>query len=191
MRRLLSAVFLILGAMLLLGTTAGVLCSLDAPAALLSIPDGAKECAGDVVDALSQGDFSAVERRIYGLTESSDSWTPSDEAGALIWQAYLDSVTCESAGYGYATQTGLAWNVTVSTLDLAKVTEHARSILAEQAAEEDPSGALRLEAAEQAILEQEDRVVRDLKLNLIQADGAWYVLPDAQLLGILSGNLKE
>lgn len=188
MRRVISAVFLILGTVLLLGTTAGVLRSLDAPAALLSTPDGAEQCAGDVIDALSRGDLPAAQRRIYGLSQPSEPWQPSDEAGALIWQAYLDSITCESAGYGYTTQTGMAWNVTVSTLDLAKVTEQARSLLAEQEAGGEPS---RLQAAEAAILKEEDRIVRELQLNLVQTDGTWYVLPDAQLLGILSGNLKE
>lgn len=187
MRRLLSAVFLILGTVILLGTTVGVLRSLDAPAVLLSTPDGAEQCAGDVIDALSHGDFPAVERRIYGLTQTSYSWEPSDEAGALIWKAYLDSITCESAGYGYATQTGLAWDVTVSTLDISKVTEHARSLLAER------EDMLRLEAVEAAILAEaeEDRITRELRLNLIQTDGTWYVLPDTQLQLVLSGNLKE
>lgn len=185
MRRPFSAVFLILGALLLVGTTAGVLCSLDAPAALLSMPEGAEECAGAVIDALSRGDIPAVEERIYGLTQTSDSWTPSDEAGARIWQAYRDSMTCGSAGDGYGTQTGMAWDVTVSTLDLAKVTQRAHSLLAEGTVADGS------EAAEAAILGAEDRVVRELRLNLICTDGAWYVLPDAQLLRILAGDLTE
>ncbi len=203
-RAFFSAVFLVVGTALLVGTLALVLGSLDAPARLISVPEGAAACVDEVVSALSQGDFPEAERRIYGLSEQADSWEPSDEAGALIWQAYLDSITFDPIGAGYATQTGLAWDVTVTTMDISRVTaaasEHAGVLLEKQvsrtegeeyALSDEQTASLLYEAAQMAIEEEESQIVREIQLNLIQTDGAWYVLPDAQLLMVLSGNLKE
>lgn len=201
MRRIFSAVFLILGAMVLLGTPALVLGSLDKPAALIFTSGDAAACVEELTDALSQGDFAAAEGRIYGLSDAQNVWEPADDASALIWQAYLDSIECTAAADGYTTQTGMAWDVTVSTLDISEVaaaaSERAKAILEEEAARNahilsDPQKtALLREAARQAIAKETGSIVRDIQLNLIRTNGAWYVLPDEQLLLILSGNLEE
>lgn len=193
MRRLFSAVFLTLGMAILLVTSVGVLRSLDAPAALLSTPEGARECAEGMMDALSRGDLKAAEGRIYGLQAPEEPYAPPDEAGALLWQAYLDSITCEETGRPYGTQTGLAWEITVSTMDLSSVAAAAADRAQELAREGDgeQTDALLLQAAQTALLEDREPIVRELRLELIQTDGVWYVLPEAGLLEILSGNLSE
>ena len=44
-----------------------------------------------------------------------------------------------------------------------------------------------LEAARQALDESAETVTRDVTLNLIYRDGAWWVVPDQALLQIISG----
>jgi len=193
MRRIFSAVFLILGAVILLGMPVVVLCSLNRPAALLLAPDDAIACAEELTKALSRGDFETAQERIWGLSGEPEAWEPADEVNSLIWQTYLDSVEC-NVSFRSATQIGVAWNMTVSTMDIAKVADAASETagaLWESREGEKQRASLLYEAAQRAIKENSGRIVREIRLELVWIDGAWYALPDEQLLLVLSGNLRK
>ena len=104
------------------------------------------------------------------------------------------------------TDAGLTRKATVTALDVAKVIQslpqRAEALLEVQTkTEEDPEESddgqnadreelvnqALLEAARQALDESAETVTRDVTLNLIYRDGAWWVVPDQALLQIISG----
>ena len=131
---------------------------------------------------------------------------PEDEVSRLLWDAFTDSLSYEFTGVCSVTDAGLTRKATVTALDVAKVIQslpqRAEALLEVQTkAEEDPEESedgqnadreelvnqALLEAARQALDESAETVTRDVTLNLIYRDGAWWVVPDQALLQIISG----
>ena len=202
-----SWLFGLAGVCLMAGTMVLVLASLNAEPKVVELPRQAHQSAQALMDAVCGGDYETAQTLLLGQPDLGISRDPEGAVNALVWAAFQDSLEYEFSGECYASDTGLARDVTVSCLDISGVTEllgdYAGKILAqrlEQAEDAsefcDESGQYReaflqevlLEAAQQA-LDEPKTITRELTLQLIHQDGRWQILADKALLEVLSGGM--
>lgn len=203
-----SGVFAVLGTVLLVGTVVLCLISLDAEPRLAEVPEAAREGAIAVVDALCQGDFSAAGSMMYGQPDLGADREPADAAGALIWDAFVGSLSYTLSREPSVEDSGVVWTVTVDALDISAVTasleERAQALLRQRAETAEDAAALYdaennfredvveealLEAVAQALSEDAETVSREGTLKMIQRDGRWWAVPDQALLQAVSGGV--
>lgn len=203
--KIFSGVFAVLGMLLMAVTVVLCVLSRNAQPRMLESPEAASAQAQRMMDALCAGDYKTAGSCMYGQPELG-AGEPEDEVSRLLWNAFTDSLSYEFTGVCYVTDAGLARNASVTALNVAKVTQSipqlAKDRMKEKAeAAEDPSEVLNeqntdreepvkqalLDAAEQALSGDTETVTRDVTLNLIYRDGAWWVVPDQALLQIISG----
>ena len=111
-------------------------------------------------------------------------------------------------GKCYATDSGVALDVTVTALDVSAATAslatRAQTLLSERIEKaEDPAevydenneyradvvAAVLREAAEQTLENDAQLTDRELTLQLVYQDGQWWIVPDAALLQAISGGV--
>ena len=179
--------------------------ALRQPPVLVSRPREAEVLASQLMEYISQGDFDAASSVMLGKPSLGPVRDPEGTVGKLLWNGYLDSFTYEYTGSCYATDSGVAMDMQVSCIDFPSVIEdlgkragellHKRVRRAEDMDEiYDEHHAYRQElvqeilnqAAKQALTDAEP-VSRPLTLYMTFDKGQWWVVPDAQLLGVLSG----
>lgn len=206
--RFFAVIFGVIGTVLMVGTVALCLLSLDAPVGLAELPAAAAECSREVMEAVEAGDFSAASQQMYGQPDLGADREPADAMGALAWDAFVKSISYEFKGECYATDTGIARDASITALEIPSVTEklHARASAlltqrveaAEELSEiydeennfrEDLIDQVLREALEQALEEDAESVTRDVTLGLIYRDGRWWVVPDQALLQAISGGM--
>lgn len=206
--RLCAKVFALLGGVLMLGAVVVCLFSLDAPAQMLGMPKEAMHCAEEMMQQIAEGDFEGASRLMYGSPELGAGTPSEDVFSAMVWDAYVQSISYEFIGVCYAEGNGIFRDVAITALDIPSVTENLKTrvqvlLKAAQSEMEDPNAAydaqgnVRSELADQILQEavqkalKEDRrtVTREVTLKLIHRDGQWWVSPDAALLEAISGGL--
>lgn len=207
-KKILSVLFAALGAALAAGALTTCLGALNAEPVLLKAPEAALETAQTVMDAVCRGDYEAAGGMMYGSPDLGASREPADEVGVLLWDAFVDSISYELTGECYATDSGVAQDVRVTSLDLSSVTavlrERAQTLLTQRVedaedAEQvyDENGDYRedfvmdvlYDAAVQALEEDAAYSQRDITLNLVCRQGQWWVVPDQALLSAISGGV--
>lgn len=208
MRKLFSGIFGLLGGLLLAATVFLSFYALDASPMLLTAPEDALTQSEAMMAAVARGDFADAAARMQGQPDLGADREPADEVGKMIWTAFLESIRYEFAGECYATDSGVARDVTVETLDISGVTaslrQRSQTLLNQRvaAAEDveqiyDENGDYREDfvmevlhdAARQALEEDAVSVSRELTLNLVYGQGQWWVVPDAALLAAISGGI--
>lgn len=194
--------------MLAAGTVVLCLNSLNSSPVLLTQPEAAAERAEAMMDAVCEGDYVGAASFMYGSPDLGAAREPADEVGTLIWSAFLDSIRYEFTGDCYATDSGVARDVTVESLDIAGITgdlkEIAQELLAQwvTAAEDvdqiyDEDGEYREDfvmevlndAVRQALEQNSTYSSREVTLNLTYQDDQWWIVPDAALLEAISGGI--
>lgn len=205
--KLLSGLFAMLGTLLMAGTAALCLTSLDAQPRLLDVPGAAREQAAALMEAVGEGDYAAAGSCLQGQPDLGAAREPADEVGAVIWEAFLDSLSYEFVGELYAAENGLAWDVRIDALNISAVTDsmegHFQTLLEQRVAEaenmsdiydesynyrEDLVTELLCQAAELAAADAET-VSREVTLKLVCQDGQWWVSPEGELLQAISGGI--
>lgn len=206
--RLFSAIFGILGVCF---ATMGVYLALrfmNVGPILLEQPDAAREQVVSMMDALAQGDYETVSASLYGTPDLGLDREAEDEVGQLFWEAYRQSITCELVGSFYATESGVAHNVVIRSMELDSVTENlkerSQELLEErvEAAEdlseiydenyeyrEDFVMAVLRDAAQEALTEDAEYITWEVTLNLIYENGQWWIMPEDALLEAISGGI--
>ncbi len=207
-RQCVAAVFAVLG---LLAAGAGIwlaLTNTDATPVLIGSMDTARDQVSTMLELVSQGDYEAAGERMLGSPSLGADRQPSDEAGVLLWEAFVESFSYELVGECYACETGVMQDVRITCLELSSVTaglrERTRSILNRRLEEaEDVSqiydednnfredvvmGAL-AEAVEQAIEENAVLKSTEVSVELICDGERWFVVPRDDLLSAISGGI--
>lgn len=175
---------------------------------LVSAPPEAARQVEALMEAVCGGDFSQAEALLYGTPELGLDREPEDPVGALLWQAYVDSLDYALSGSCYASENGVCQDVKIISLELPSVTEglgeRARELLnrrleqAEDVSEiYDEDNEYRqelvqevlLEAARQALEEDARYGYRIVTLRLVYDREQWWVAADAQLLQAVSGGI--
>lgn len=203
--------FICLALLALCTAAAGIwlsLASLQAEPVLLKSPEDAPEQVSRMLDMVCDGDFEGAAALMQGSPSLGAEGSASDEAGALLWDAYVNSLSYELDGACYATDSGVAQDVQFTALVLDSVTDTLRqrtqSLLQQRLEEaedvsqiydennnfrEDVVMAALMEALETALREDAVSQTRHITVNLIFADGKWQIVPDAALLEAISGGI--
>lgn len=169
-------------------------------------PQGAKERAEEMMNALCRGDFEAAGQIIYGPADFGIHPQAATESEMRIWNAYVDSLSYEIPGDCYGTETGIRLGVRLRGLDIGSVTQglkdRARALLQERVAQAanageiyDETNGFRRELVAEVLrdavrdaLTQDARVrEQTIPLNLVYKEGQWWVLPGPELVQALSG----
>ncbi len=204
--RFFAYVFAVLGFLLLFGSIGLCLFSMNAPVRILELPQEAVNVSEAFAQALNDGDLTAAARYVYGQPDLGAEGAPADPETAAVWNAFLDSISFEYTGKCQAGDSGLVRTASVTTLDIAGVTqklpERAQSLVNQKIASAesltevyDESGSFReelvgeiLQQALQQCLSQDAGVLTwEVTVKLINREGTWWVVPDQALLRALSG----
>lgn len=204
-KRIFSWLFGLVGVCLMVGTAVLCFASLGAAPKIVEQSEQARLCAEEFLHAVCHGDFEEAESRILGQPDLGVNREPEDGVNRLIWDAFVDSLSGTLARDSYATDTGPAWDLTVTFLDITAVTDamtaKAGEVLSQRQAQSgeallDENGQypetlvqeVLLEAARLA-LEEATPVTRELTLELVFQDGQWWVVGDKALLEVISGGM--
>ncbi len=204
--RFFAVLFGILGVLLLAGSMGFFLLNRNAPVRILELPQGAVSCSEDFAQALNTGDLEAAAKRMYGQPDLGIGAPSGDPESALVLDAFCSSISFAFSGKCYVSESGLARNGSITTLDVASVLEKLpertqtlmnQRIAAAQDLSEiyDERNNFREElvtqilqtALQQALAQDARTITREVTLKLVDQDGSWWVVPDRALLQALSG----
>lgn len=202
MKKMVSGLFAILGSVLMVCAVVLCLVSLNAQPKILEFPSAAQQRAQAFAEAVSRGDLETAGQQLYGqpdLTENAD-WEDPDKT--LIWQTYLESLSCTPTRKPEATDAGITWTVQWQMLDMNALMDswqqNTQALLQSQQEsaddEEDDSQEQSTQEAisrglTQAIQAGTGMITQEGKLNLIYREGQWWINPDQALLQLLCGQV--
>ena len=177
---------------------------------LVEQPESAREQVETMMEAVSRNDYVAASAVIQGNPVFGADRAPADAVSGLIWDAFVESVSYELVGELYATDSGVAQNIVVTTLDMGSVTENLKErsekLLEQRVADaEDPDEVydenndyredfvmqVLYDAAVQALEEDARTVEHEVTINMIYENGAWWIVPDSALLSAVSGGVLK
>ena len=204
----LSMIFAVVGICILVVAALLCLSFRNAAPIMISVPDDAKECSETLMNALRTGDYDTASACIAGQPDLGLEREPEEEGSKLIWEAFTDSFQYEFTGECYATPTGVAQSVMITTLDLTKISsklpQRMDDLMAEKMANTtimteiyDETGDFRQDLIQQLLLQaiseilEEDAatVTRGVSLNLVYENSQWWVSLDQALLQAISGGV--
>lgn len=206
--KLASAVFAVVGTVLLTGSIIASFAALSIPAKAVKPTQEANRLAQKVLGALDDGDFSAVEGCLYGKPTLGLDREPATTEGKLFWDAYRDSVAVTTDETCYGEGTNIYQTARISAMDipgtLDKLGQRAGELLKQRLDSEAESSALlgedgqisqtlrdeiRMQAL-QDVLAEPETVTTQITFQLVEQDGQWWAVPDQAMLDILSGGLS-
>ena len=184
--------------------------NLESIPVLLAPVEEARSQAEIMMDAVAAGDYETAGAVILGEPELGVDRLPEDEAGVMIWEAFVESYQYELIGECYATDSGVSQNVRVTYLDISSVTQNLRqrsqTLLEERIAqaenvsdlydennefhEEFVMAALH-DAVRDALREDAKQTTVEFTLNLVYRDGDWLVVLDSDLKSAISGGITK
>ena len=185
-----SLIFACLGLLIFGSTVSFCLTSLNKNAIMIDTPDAAQACSENLMTAIQHGNYDAASSYLYGQVDLGLNREPANDLGKLVWEAFADSFHFEFTGDCYATTTGIARDVWITTLNPASVNQDLAQRVEELAktAEGDAEDLL-LKALADALEEDALSITQKVQLNLIYQNGQWWVVPDAPLLQAISGGV--
>ena len=161
-----------------------------------------------LMDSVCSGDFSAAENYMLDHPDLGIDKEPKDEVSKLIWDAFVDSMEYSFTGECYATNDGIAQNVTFTCLDITSVTANLRDrsqalLKARVDAAEDTSeiydenneyrtdlvNKVLQQAVEEALAEDAKLITNVITVNLKYQNEQWWVQADQTLLDTLFGDV--
>ena len=177
---------------------------------LVQQPEAAMQQASAMLDAVCREDLKQAGNLLYGTPSLGADRDPADAVGNLLWDAFIDSMEYELADECYATDSGVALDAAITTLDLNSVTATLRErsqVLLEQrvaAAKDaddvyDENGDYRedfvmqvlYDAAVAALAEDARTVTKNFTMSLAYDDGQWWVMPESALMDAISGGMLK
>ncbi len=208
--KLFAALFGLAGTVAAVAAIALSFLNMDANAILVEQPAAAVEQMTELMEAVCRNDYAAASEQLYGNPEFGVDRDPADEVGELIWEAFTESISYELNGELYATDSGVAQNITITTLDIESVTgvlkARSTALLEKRVAEtEDPDEVydenveyreefvmkVLYDATVQALKEDARMVTRSVTVNMIYENDQWWILADNELLNAVSGGILK
>jgi len=183
---------------------------MDASPVLVEQPETAREQVEVLMEAVSNNDYVTASTVIQGNPVFGADREPADAVSGLIWDAFVESVSYELVGELYATDSGVAQNITVTALDMGSVTanlkERSEKLLEQRVkAAEDPDEVydekneyredfvmqVLYDATVQALNQDAKTVTSDVTINMIFEDGQWWIVSDSALLSAITGGVLK
>ena len=206
--RILACVFAVLALVIAVGGVCFIFANRNAHPVLVVPSQAALDTASQLLQNVCDGDYTAAEKLILGSPDLGVDREAEGSVGKLIWEAYQDSISFTPVGQCFATESGVGQSYVVRYLDLEALTANLRTyseqllaLRVKQAADvsqvydsnnnyrEDVVMEVLCDAAKKAI--QRDAVFVELTItvNMVYRNGRWLAVPDAQLLGAITGGL--
>ena len=208
-RRALSGLLSVLGLVLAIGTIWIVIWAVAAVPVMLMHPKSAVDRAQVLLDVVCDGDYETASEMLYGTPSLGNRPEDSSPAVDLIWAAFLDSLEYTLLGDCYATDSGVAMDVRIRSLDISGVVNgldsRAQTLMNQRiaAAENatniyDKNNDFRQElitevlqeAVRQALAENKTYQEQTISLQLVYEQGQWWVMPETALLNVLAGSIS-
>ena len=205
-----AGMFALLGIAVAAATVWLCLQSLDKEPVLLRRPDAAVSRVDDLFRSVSEDDYTAASRQIYGEPDLGGDREHMEKISAMIWDAYVDSFRYELVGDCVPTDIGVAQQVTVTYLDITGVTDglqdRSRALLQQRVAEAedveeiyDENNNYRpdfvdgvvTDAAREALREDASYLETELTVELVYVKGQWWILADQALMQAISGGIAQ
>lgn len=180
--------------------------SRQAPPILVVEPQAAREQAAGLLDTLCAGDYTGASAYFSGHPDLGTLPEDAMDAQKEIWAAFLQSLRYEMSGDLYATDSGVAVDVTITALEIPTVTANlkarSQAILQARVAQAEEMEEIYDEnnnyresfvmdclhqAVEEALTQDGTSRQEQLTLHMIYQEGTWLVLPEQPLLSALSG----
>ena len=177
---------------------------------LVEAPEAAAEQISVLMEAVGRNDYASASAVIRGNPAFGADRAPADAVSGMIWDAFVASISYETVGQMYATDSGVAQNIRVTTLDMGSVTENLKErserLLEQRVADaEDPDEVydenneyredfvmqVLYDAAVEALAEDAATVSADVTINMIYENGQWWIVSDPQLLGAITGGVLK
>ena len=206
--KILAAVFLVVGicaVCLAVYFSAGYT---NAEPALAVDPALAQQQLQSMMDAFCDGDFAQAASCMYGTPELGVDREAGSEAAEIIWGAFVESTAYELVGQCYATQDGLAQDMTFTCLDMASINKNLRdrsqTLLKERVDRagdvseiydenneyrEDVVNRVLKEAIYAALAEDATTITTTVTVYLKYENNRWWVVADQELLDVLFGDV--
>ena len=207
-KKLLSLLFAAVGIATALYAVNLSLSNKDADPVLLAPPEEATHQVVGLMDAVCEGNFDAASTYLQGQPNLGVDRAATDPVGVLIWEALCDSMSYELVGECYATEDGLAQNVTLSYMDITSVTatlkDRSQTLLEQRVEEaedldevydeklqyrEDFVMNVLYDAAVDALAEDATTTTVDLTVNMVYQNEKWWIIADNNLLDAISGGV--
>jgi hypothetical protein len=198
------------------GLCAGALCialsfqNMDASPVLVEQPEAARKQVEFLMEAVCENNYAQAGTVILGDPVLGADRAPADPVGVLIWDAFVESIRYELVGELYATDSGVAQDITVTTLDISSVTERLKersTKLLEQRVQdaenadevyaakneyrEDFVMQVLYDAALQALEEDAKTETCNISINMVYKDGQWWIVSSSDLLRAISGGVLK
>ena len=204
-RSVISAGFGLLAVLLAAAAVFLVMTCRDTKPVLLYVPEEVTLCVEETMDAICCGDFSSAVKRLYGNPDLGIDRESEDPVNSAFWNAFVSSLDYELVGEPYATQTGIAQDVKVISLELDTATEklgaRAEALLQQGLAQAENASdvydgsdykdsfvdSVIQQAARQALEEDVRYSYSVVTLQLVCSNGQWRIVPDKALLSAISG----
>ena len=203
--RFFAVIFACIGMVLLVGSMGFFLWNRNAEVRVSQLPQEAVSCSEAFAQALNAGDLEAAAQYLYGQPDLGVSGIPENPESALLWEAFCDSIAVELDNDWRVEQSALVRTGNITFLDVSvvigKLPELTQALMDQKiAAAEDLSeiydernafreelvGQVMEEALQQALTREAQLRTGDMTLKLVSRDGCWWVVPDQNLLQILS-----
>ena len=206
--KLASAVFAVVGTVLLVGSMIVSFAALSKPAKAVKPTQEANDFAQQVLNALDDGDFAGTAAYFYGKPSLGLDREPATTEGKELWNAYRDSIRVTTEERCYGDGANIYQTAQVTHMDIAqtlfRLDQRAGELLKQRIdGAEDPAAVLdengevpqtlrdeiRTQAFREA-LEDAKTATTQITFQLIEEDGRWWALPDQAMLDVLSGGLQ-
>lgn len=185
-----SRIFTLVGLALCLLTLWITFANLDSVPVMLKTPKGATQNVESLMDALCTGDYETVRAHLYGNPDLGLNQQPQTEAARLIQPLYRESLSYEILHDPCVSDSGLSVCVAVASLDASRLAE----MLAQKVMELPEDAAALPESWNQALAEipqmSYPQTTHTITLNLANAEGQWWILPEKPLLQVISGTME-
>lgn len=208
MRRTIAAMLFCLGFLAAALTLCTVRYAMSAEPQILESPTAAAT-ASQFLDAVCRGDDETASALLYGNPSFGTEPETASPAAQQLWNAYRDSLKYEFSGECYATNSGVAMDVTLQSLDipalLGSLESRVQTLLDQKTNSAkgsaqlfDEDGNLRAGEADEilsdalvlALGRQMPLKEQTITLSLTHERGSWWVLPEGDVLCMLSGSFS-
>lgn len=206
MRKVFACLFALLGIVILLGTGVLSFRVLNAPTRLVGPAVSAGNRTEAWAVAVTAGDYGTAGKLMYGQPDLLPSDGSGYAVGEILWEAYQQSLCLEFTGECCATDSGISREMTVTALDISAVMKRVKEQInpalgarAEAALDKnvifDENNAYReafvmetlCDVTRQVLKTEQPALQRTIKLELVFEEGQWWILPQQELIRLLSG----
>lgn len=204
--RFFAVIFACIGVLLLIGSMGFFLLNRNAAVRVRELPQEAVAVSDSFAQALNAGDLEEAARYLYGQPDLGVENPPENVESALVWEAFRNSLVLELDGAWAVEQSALVKTGSIAALDvsavISKLQVRTQTLLDQRIAaaesleeiydeqnnfREELVSQILEEALQQALSQNAELITREVTLKLVNRDGQWWVVPDQNLLKVLTG----